>query len=343
MRGQTSLRATNQLSRLLNRLRGQGVPKPSVQAQPQAPLRPIDSSTFSPRVLLINIDPIVDSSARQTLSARRRWNRVDTLIDGYISDLKECSRGILQYRVMERRQLDEFPIKADGFTYAAQNYLDVLDGRARPHMPDWVDYQRIAASFNLYERVASDEIDEVWLFGFPYAGFYESRMAGAGAFFCNAPPLENSQMCPRRFVIMGFNYERGVGEMLESFGHRVESIMRKVYEGTQGYANKWEHFTRYDKAAPGLAEVGSVHYAPNSSRDYDWGNPRIVPSRCDDWYNYPHFTGLHRMVNCAEWGDGDIRAHHKWWLHHLPGVAGSTDGIRNNWWAYAADPNTVEI
>ena len=109
MRGQTSLRATNQLARLLNRLRGQGVPKPSVQAQPQAPLRPIDSSTFSPRVLLINIDPIVDSSARQTLSSRRRWNRVDTLIDGYISDLKECSRGILQYRVMERRQLDEFP------------------------------------------------------------------------------------------------------------------------------------------------------------------------------------------------------------------------------------------
>ncbi|HEY3341392.1 MAG TPA: hypothetical protein VGK81_05215 [Anaerolineae bacterium] len=343
MQDHTSFQTANRLSRLLNRLRGQGATRSAAPAKPPAPLRPIDSSSFSPRVLLINIDPIVDPAARQTLSQRRRWNSVDDLIGGYIADIKECSRGIVQYQVVERRQVDGFPSKADGFTYTAQNYLDVLDGRARAHQSDWVDYQRIAADFNLYSRIASGEIDEVWLFGFPYAGFYESRMAGAGAFFCNAPILENSEGCPRRFVIMGFNYERGVGEMLESFGHRVESMLWKVYEQTEGEANMWERFTRYDKAAPGLAEVGSVHFAPNSARDYDWGNARIVPSRCDDWYNYPYFSGLHRMVNCAEWGDGDIRAHHKWWLHHLPGVAGSTNGTRNNWWAYVADPNNVVV
>jgi hypothetical protein len=327
----------------LRRLRGQADPTPPASTQAQTPLRPIDSASFTPRVLLINIDPIVEPATRQALSSHRRWNRVDELIDGYISDLKECSRGIVQYQVLGRRQVDTFPVKADGFNYAPQQYLGVLEGRIRPHMPDWADYQRIVADFNLYERVANDEIDEVWLFGFPYAGFYESRMAGMDAFFCNAPPLENSARCPRRFVIMGFNYERGVGEMLESFGHRVESIMRKVYERTHSDANMWERFTRYDKIAPGQAEVGNVHFAPNSARDYDWGNPRIVPSRCDDWYNYPNFTGLHRMVNCSEWGDGNIRAHHKWWLHHLPGMAGSNNGIRNNWWAYVADPNTVVI
>jgi hypothetical protein len=37
--------------------------------------------------------------------------------------------------------------------------------------------------------VARGEIDEIWLFGGPYFGFYESRMAGPGAFWCNAPPL----------------------------------------------------------------------------------------------------------------------------------------------------------
>ena len=51
--------------------------------------------------------------------------------------------------------------------------------------------------------------------------------------------------------------------------HRVESIMHKVYERAQGDANLWEHFTRFDKNAPGLAEVGTVHYAPNSLKV--WG------------------------------------------------------------------------
>ena len=31
-------------------------------------------------------------------------------------------------------------------------------------------------------------------------------------------------------TVMGFNYERGVGETPEAFGHRVESIMRHVDE-----------------------------------------------------------------------------------------------------------------
>ena len=335
-------RLTERLSRWLGRsIAGHDAPTMEPQSPPQD--QPADSPNFAPRVLLINIDPIVDPSTRQTLSQRRRWNRVDDLIGGYIADIQECSKGIVQYQVVERRQVDEFPIKADGFTYTAQNYLDVMDRRAKAHDPDWVDYHRIVAGFNLYQRIANHEIDEVWLFGFPYAGFYESRMAGAGAFFCNAPLLERSSACPRRFVIMGFNYERGVGEMLESFSHRAESIMRKVYERKQGDANRWEHFTRYDKAMPGLAEVGSVHYAPNSARDYDWGNPRSVPSRCDDWYSYPNLTGQRRMVNCAEWGNGDIRAHHKWWLRHLPAVPGSTDGIDNNWWTYIVDPNAVAV
>jgi len=29
---------------------------------------------------------------------------------------------------------------------------------------------------------------------------------------------------------MGFNYERGVGEMLEDLGHRAESILSHVFE-----------------------------------------------------------------------------------------------------------------
>jgi len=46
-------------------------------------------------------------------------------------------------------------------------------------------------------------------------------------------------------------------------------------------------------------------------------------------------------MTCADWGDGDIRAHHKWWLERIPHVLGKTDGISHNWWEYIADPNLV--
>jgi hypothetical protein len=140
---------------------------------------------------------------------------------------------------------------------------------------------------------------------------------------------------------MGFNYERGVGEMLEDFGHRTESIMAKVFERTHGEANLWERFCRYDQKYPGRAEVGNVHFAPNSQRDYDWGNPRLVPSRCDTWYRFPNLSGEPRIVTCTEWGNGDIRKHHVWWLRHLPHVVGETNGISWNWWEYVVDPNRV--
>jgi hypothetical protein len=137
---------------------------------------------------------------------------------------------------------------------------------------------------------------------------------------------------------MGFNYGRGVGEMLESMGHRAESVMAYVFAQAPGVPNLWDRFTRYDLTHPGQAEVGTVHFAPNSERDYDWGNRREVPSRCDDWLAYPEFPGHVRWVNCEEWGGGNIRAHHRWWFKHLPHVDGEMDGISNNWWNYVLDP-----
>jgi hypothetical protein len=169
-------------------------------------------------------------------------------------------------------------------------------------------------------------------------------MAGPKAFWCNAPPLKNTDASKHRFIIMGFSYERGVGEMLESFGHRVESILDRTFAHTRGDANLWKRFIRYEKAAPGKAAVGNIHFAPNSERDYDWNNPSTVRSECYDWLlNFPNFKGDVREVTASEWGRGDIRAHHQWWLRHIPHVAGRQHGIHNNWWQYMIDPQKVGI
>jgi hypothetical protein len=292
---------------------------------------------------LIIYDPIVDPVAKLKLSQKMSWRRPEDLCTAFSADILETSGGLARYQIVQRVEVNAFPAKTDGYVYSPAEFMNVLKGATPAHMPETVDYQVILTRFDILRKVASNEIDEVWIFAFPHAGFYESIMGGFGAFWCNSHPLTNTAACPRRFVIMGFSLERGAGEMLESFGHRSESIMEKTFARLAGPANLWQRFTLYDKIAPGASEVGNIHFAPNSERDYDWGNPRVVASHCDDWYNFPNFTGALKQVSCADWGNGEIRAHHKWWLKHLPKTAGRRNGIVNNWWQYILDPSRVTV
>ncbi len=291
----------------------------------------------TPKVLTINFDPAIRSQGGRRLQKVLGWNDPRRLTEGYVADLAECSAGYVRYRIVDWQDVDAFPVKKDGFRYTDDSYVRCWTGGGGWHQPDAVDYVAIFRDFDVPQRVERDEIDEVWLWGFPYAGFWESTMAGRGAYFCNSPPVEGVRTS-RIFVTMGFNYERGVGEMLESFGHRVESILRHVFGSWEPReTHAWNRFTLHDSVAPGRAGCGNVHFAPNSERDYDWGNRRVVWSTCADWLFYPHLTGQRRQVNCREWGNGDTRAHHRWWLQHLPHAEGRSDGKLNNWWAYVTD------
>lgn len=308
----------------------------------QTPAMPEPVAIVSPRVLAILYDPIV-TPAGEKLSKIAQWQSYGNLSGQFIADILECSGGLGRYQIVDRIEVNEFPLKMDGFRYTIQTYADVMRRTTPPHNPDTVNYPDFLTRFNILQRVAANQIDEVWVFGFPYAGFHESTMAGPGAFICNSYPLANTARSNRRFIIMGFSLERGVGEMLESMGHRAEFIMEKVYAPTLPTNNLWKKFIRYEKTAPGQANCGNIHFAPNSEKDYDWGNPRSVTSNCDDWKNFPAFKGTLKPVTCAEWGNGDIRLHHKWWFQHMPKVGGRTNGIANNWWQYILDPNRVVV
>ncbi len=297
--------------------------------------------SLHPRVLVISFDPVVHSEGSQKLTEVLGWHNVDELCQEYIADLNECSNGFVTYEIVQKIEADVWPVKADGFRYDETGYLRRWRNGNGWHQPDGVDYEAIVADYDLLRRVESGEIDEVWLFGFPYAGFYESLMVGPQAFWCNSPPMVRSDGISRRFIIMGFNYEREVGPMLESFGHRVESNLKHTWRRYGGSENLWQQFILYDKIAPGQANCGWMHYAPNSLTDYNWDNRTKVPSNCADWLNFPAMEGTVQQVDCSEWGDGDMRAHHKWWFKHLPNAAGSSYGIANNWWWYGVDPNAV--
>ncbi len=295
-------------------------------------------------VLVLNFDPVIQSEGGKRLHEVGRWNDPRKLAEGYASDLAQASGGFVSYHVADWQDLDVFPAKTDGFRDTEESYLACWRTKKGWHQPDGVDYHAIVAQYHLIDRVNDGDVDEVWLFGAPYMGYWESEMVGPTSYWCNSEPITRPEAA-RNFILMGFNYERGVGEMLEDFGHRTESIMSHVYGGWDASLppekqTTWGRFALYDKAAPGQAACGNVHFAPSSDKDYDWGNPRVVASTCDDWLNYPNLTGTKRQVTCADWGGGDIRAHHVWWLSHLPKAPGrGPDGKLANWWKYVVDLN----
>lgn len=340
--------------------------------------RTICPMTLAPRVSLVIYNPILEAEGGSRLNRVLGWNDPDHLCAQYIADVQEASHGYVGYQIVERIELDEYPVKQDGFRYDDISYLRAWRTRSGFHQPDTADYPAILRRCDFVRKLEAGLVDELWIMAFPYAGLYESCMGGRGAIWCNGPVIPGTAQVLRRFVVMGFNYERGVGEMLEDLGHRAESIMEHVFSdvpdeagdlglgnGKSGVGrswwdrllgaiglrkspianpplptvnlsgNLWKQFTRYDKLHPGMAACGNVHFAPSSEADYDWGNRRPVWSNADDWLNYPHFTGQVREMSCADWGNGDIRQHHLWWMKRFPHVEGTTPtGKLNNWWRY---------
>ncbi len=305
--------------------------------------------TFAPahakviKVLVVNYDPIIESEGGKRLHEVCKWNDPRKLAQGYIKDLEECSYGFAKYKIVDWIDADVFPVKKDGYRFTDESYLACRAGKEQWHKPDGVDYEAMMRDYKMRERVKSGEIDEVWAFGAPGMGYWESQMVGPTAYWCNSEGIKDPSP-GRNFIIMGFSYERGVGEMLEDYGHRSESIMSHVYGGwdLKNPKTNWDMFTLYDKVAPGKAACGNVHYAPNTPSDYKWGDKTVVWSTCDDWLqNWPNLKGTKKQVDCSEWGGGEIRAHHTWWLKHFPHKPGvNPDGKQNNWWKYMADFNS---
>jgi hypothetical protein len=189
-------------------------------------------------------------------------------------------------------------------------------------------------------------IDELWLFGGPYFGFYESQLAGPKAFTYNSPPLEGSS-CNKLLPMMGFNYERSLGEMVHDFMHRTEATMSRVYGGWHMDAlyHNWDKFGLVDFQSPlPYSGCGSAHFAPNSTSDYDYGNPGSVQTYCDDFFNYPNLkppTQALKTITCATWGCDEL-GYYRWNLQHVPKGSGTGPDFKfNDWWRYLTNPNDV--
>jgi hypothetical protein len=233
----------------------------------------------APKVMIIDFRPA---------AVPESWAKTEDLAREYVSKMIHASDNTLAYQLVIRKTVRDYPLLTDGRRYTDQTWAAALqdDRLAFRDMHGgylMADYVRIVQDLAILALIRDQIIDEVWMFGGPYFGFYESRMVGQGAFWCNAPGLEQPG---RLFVMMGFNYQRNVKEMFHDFGHRAESILARQYNSvnflnqlynqqpTPAPANDFEHF---------LIQNGTTHRPPGGA-DYSQDEIAWVTKLKPEWW-----------------------------------------------------------
>ncbi|MCZ7671518.1 MAG: hypothetical protein M5U34_32475 [Chloroflexi bacterium] len=307
---------------------------------------PAAANSLVRRVYVVAYDPLLQNG--QLLSAYRGWHNHATLTQETITFFKQASDNQLTYTVVDTTVVsDGWPVKIDGFRYTETEYLRVLNGQSSPHVPDTVDYNAIVNDPNLdiCGRANRGEIDEVWIYNGPYFGFYESTLVGPDAYWYNSPPVPGPFSCERLIPLMGPSPERGADSAIHNFGHRMESAMTQVYGSWQQNrtAHNWERFALVNHLSPSYdySGCGNIHFPPNGTSDYDYGNPGTAVTNCPDFANYPDLgdpADTVEPVSCDAWNCDGV-GYYLYWFGHLPAGPGcGPDMVANNWWRYLVDP-----
>ncbi|MFZ4575345.1 MAG: Ig-like domain-containing protein [Phycisphaerales bacterium] len=299
----------------------------------------VNPHAIESKVYLYVFDPIMENFGGRRMHEVYGWQDPITLTQQVIADMHASSHGLARYEIVETVLADEYPRFEGGFIHNDETFAYDWEHRIWPST--MFDYTGFCNQHALGDRVDAGEIDEVWLYAPPIGGMWESCMAGQGAYWINGPtyPAAGRQ---RVFPIMGWNFERGVGEAIHSWGHRAENVMVHSYGSWQpNRTTTWNRFSLIDQSAPGLGAVGNVHFPVNAQGDYDYFNQRLVLSEADDWLNYPNLTGQTRLLNAAAWspnGQDPQREYLKWWYFRMPHAPSrGPDGYLANWWRYLLD------
>lgn len=302
----------------------------------------VNANAIETKALLFIYDAIMENRGNRRLHEVYGWPDPVSLTNQIISDFRTSSHDLARYRIVETVVADEYPWFRDGTRYTDASFAQFWEV-TRDWNTSGFDYNRFIADKGIAPRIMNGEIDEVWVYGFPGTGMWESTMAGNGGYWCNSGPVQNVPS-DRLFIVMGWNYERGVAEAIHSWGHRAESIMVHTYGSwSANQSHSWNKFALLDKDSPGNGGVGNCHYPVNGMSDYDYANTRYVTSNADDWYTYPTFYGLTRSFNYREWSPSGADSHREylnWWYNHMPHFESrGPDYYLNNWWRYMIDVN----
>lgn len=294
------------------------------------------------RIGVVVFDP-VDSQGRR-MSELYPSNDPELLLNSFIADITDASHGNAQYEVAARLTYPEFPLATNGSRFTAESYRRCITERqpectAGSSKLLTADYRRLYEELGLCDLAWKENLSEIWFIGPSWFGFGEHVITGPALTSFNGGD-HNAPSCGRTLVMMGFNTERNLPEMLEAYSHRIEGMMKEKYNGWRAGSGRtvWDDFTTADKDVLGNAQCGYVHFPPNGRSDYDWGSREEVLSNCDAWDYYPELPeGMEHSIDCDEWGCTG-KGFLEWWLSHIP--HNDSQGSATNWWRYILRPDS---
>ncbi|MBN1351125.1 Ig-like domain-containing protein [candidate division KSB1 bacterium] len=253
-----------------------------------------NAPTLTIKVALVLQNPVIDSVRMRRINEVRGWDDPHELVSQILEDFAYSTDGVVKFQIVETHDDEGIFSRFDGelmtidtlaYFYSTPARLNEMKRLAEIEGRVRFDYNAMIDYYDFVSKRNNGEIDEVWVYAYPFAGMYESQLVGPGAFWWNSPPLAHPGL-ENLLSVMGWNYERGVAEALHSFGHRAESAIWHVYgrwDLHSQYPNAWEIFTRIEREIAGKAHIGNIHFPPNGMSDYDYSNRTYVTTYADNW------------------------------------------------------------
>ena len=274
-------------------------------------------------------------------------NRVNTITNQGIDNLTEGSR----YHGYKNQSA---PAYLNYSVFETKEFLKTI-----PKHPDYnkPDYMKILTEdVNICDYVDNKSVRQVWMWGYHHGNIApdESNMSmgrNSQVFWnemsygdiSNSDQINDMPTCQNTYTLYNYNFERGLGELLEDHGHQIGELFG--YIDNDMYENR---FVRpFGQTPPTVNNCGWTHSPPNTTKEYDWNNTTDVVSDCEDWK--PDGSGETKTVNCHTWqgerclSDNGV-SFKVWWMQNIPGFNnGLTFQGRNvkNWWEFYGDLDTA--
>ena len=322
----------------------------------QAEPTPYPTGRITLKTAVVVYNPIVTNTIENAhggiFSEEMGWGNATNTVDNIVNWWRQCSRGMVNLEVVYWTNLFQ----------VMKNMPDRDKPAYRPSIEKVFEAARARKEFSVghqdeqycltndvpyvWEKIKNKEVDLLIQVVFPFApGGWESLMQGEGASWCNSwgrhAPIEHC------FMSVYPTTERQDTPM-ENFGHAFESLISTYYSNSTDWnynpqGNEWTLFTRQSaNTNANFCHVGYVHYAPNTPRDYLWGEDTIVYSYAPGWLRYPNMLKYPPVaMNTRYWGGG-VNANQKQWLfYHAPQRYGLYRGHLMNWLTIFLNLNTA--
>ena len=350
---------TNRFAGRIDEVRLYNAALTAAEVKELAGFTPGISATKTRKVLFAIYNPVLANG--QKLTQARGWFDPKDQIQDVVTSLNLASGGYVNYQIAETDESGVFPPLQDGFKYTESTYNQCMDDPAHAscHTQSDFDFAKMFNDYGICSKLQSGAIHEVMIFSAPYMQTDEfAYKIPADKMPYNTPTnpwlydmrKKNIPDCGKTVFVMGYNYERDLGNAVHSYGHRVESVLgltvgRGFWDGCIGHNGVPSDFDKYTcikMNITGSTPVqtpgpGNVHFPPNGLSDYDYGNTTNVTDNSPSWKNYPFTTQTTVSENCTAW-DCEQNGYIEWWLGKLPNKDGVTsNGNLKNWWKYVAD------